>query len=59
MEKSGKPKKPKPTYWAIFDNKKMVFDGTHTECWNMLVAKYGSYTMADLDVRKIRIGRKS
>ena len=59
---SGKTKEKtmeKSTYWAIFNDKDIVSEGTFTECWKEFVQRYGQYTVADLDKHNIRIARKA
>lgn len=49
--------KSKPAYWGIHEGNKVVFRGTHTECWDELVTKYANRTVQDLRELGIKIAR--
>ncbi len=49
----------KSTYWAIFQLKEIIFEGTYSECWKELVSRYGDQKVQSLVERGIRISRKS
>lgn len=47
----------KKHYWAIFQNKEVLFSGSHTECWNWLVEQYAVCTVASLSEAGIKLAR--
>lgn len=49
--------KSKPAYWGIHEGSKVIFRGTHTECWQELTARFGNRTMQDLLESGIKIAR--
>lgn len=51
--------KSKTHYWAIFEGNAPVFEGSFSECWKALLNEYSSYTVRELEQRRIRIARKS
>ena len=53
MEKSPKH------YWAICEGKNVLFAGSFNECWRSFVVTFGSYAVAELDTRGIRIARSN
>ena len=56
MEKQSETKS---SYWAIFQGKEILFEGSFTECWKELVKRFASRTVASLVSGDIRIARKS
>lgn len=46
-------------YWAIFQGKDILFEGTFQQCWNDLMVRYANITLYQLQTKGIRIARKS
>lgn len=51
--------KSKPTYWAVFQGKDVLFSGSFKECWNDLMIRYAHLKVGQLAKHDIRIARKS
>ena len=51
--------KPKPTYWAVYREKAVLFDGSFTQCWDYLCDNFMHCTIRELQNADIRIARKS
>lgn len=47
----------KPSYWGVHNCGKVLYRGTHTECWLWLVNTYVNDTLASLVERDIKIAR--
>lgn len=44
-------------YWAIYEGKEVMYQGTHTDCWTKLLAMYSQHTVAQLAELDVRIAR--
>ena len=52
MEKSRK------YFWAVFQGRDVLFEGSFKECWQHLVDNYCNSTVRTLVEQGIRVGRK-
>jgi len=51
--------KSKTTYWAVYQQKDILFSGTFTQCWNYLTMEFGHMTMAEVVMVGVKIARKA
>lgn len=51
--------KSKPAYWAIFNGKEIVFEGSFSACWQAFIRMYSHRTLREIAHENIRIGRKT
>jgi hypothetical protein len=63
-EASGKTKektvdKSKKYYWAVFQGRDPIFEGSFNDCWHHLMGNFCNETVKTLVKRGIRIGRLS
>ncbi|WP_020474489.1 hypothetical protein [Zavarzinella formosa] len=51
--------KSKRYYWAVFEGRQPIFEGSFNDCWKHLVATFGHETVAHLTANGIRISRSN
>ena len=51
--------KSKKYYWAVFQGRDVLFEGSFNDCWQHLVSSYCNQTVRSLVERGIRISRSN
>ena len=51
--------KSKKHYWAVFQGRDAIFEGSFNDCWHHLMGAFCDETVKTLVKRGIRIGRLS
>lgn len=51
--------KSKTHYWAIFQDREVIFEGTFTECWYKLISTFGNVKLATLQNEGVKIARNN
>ncbi|OWK39512.1 hypothetical protein [Fimbriiglobus ruber] len=46
-------------YWAVFQGREVLFEGSFSDCWTQLTEQFGKQTVSSLVKNGIRIGRLS
>lgn len=58
MQKSTQNTSPKKFYWAVYDGKTVVYEGSFTQCWEYFTDTFANSTLKQLAADKIRVARK-
>lgn len=51
--------KSKKYYWAVFQGRDVLFEGSFNDCWKHLTEQYSNETVANLVKSGIRISRSN
>lgn len=51
--------KSKRYYWAVFEGREPIFEGSFKDCWQHLMGSYANVTVRTLVERGIRIARSN